>query len=501
MKRIQNLLGLLMGMAALPAMAQTVNITVSSDRLHTITGFGAAAMSGPMAPINDVSVIDKLYGPDSEVGLNILRMEVSPNTIGDVTTPWDTPYDWHGFLPAVKRARQYGAIIFAAPWSPPASFKTNNSARGQLADGIIGKLRRDKYKDFFPWLNTFMRYMRNSGAPVDVVSIQNEPDWHPDYSGCYYTPQELDTLVREYGSRFDKSSGVKLMSGEALGYTPNYYAPTLNDPEARQYIDLLGGHTYGHAPFKYMKHAAAMAAPYGIGAWMTEHIVDPRADTDGDSQSDTKVRDLPTWHEQLLFAEDVNETMLAGGSAYVYWYMVSHYSFIGSGETTIQPGNTYGKVLDRGRIMGQFARHLVGATMLDRNSSINKEAQTFESSAFIKGDSLIVNAIDTLPRPLTLNLVLPYKAISGERITSTEGHIGITETLPVEAPTQRFSLPIPARSFSTFIFRIDRSATGISEPVCMPRMVDDAWYNLQGQRVARPQRGIYIHQGYQVVVR
>ena len=130
MKRIQNLLGLLMGMAALPAMAQTVNITVSSGRLHTITGFGAAAMSGPMAPINDVSVIDKLYGPDSEVGLNILRMEVSPNTIGDVTTPWDTPYDWHGFLPAVKRARQYGAIIFAAPWSPPASFKTNNSARG-----------------------------------------------------------------------------------------------------------------------------------------------------------------------------------------------------------------------------------------------------------------------------------------------------------------------------------------------------------------------------------
>ena len=381
MKRIQNLLGLLMGMAALPAMAQTVNITVSSDRLHTITGFGAAAMSGPMAPINDVSVIDKLYGPDSEVGLNILRMEVSPNTIGDVTTPWDTPYDWHGFLPAVKRARQYGAIIFAAPWSPPASFKTNNSARGQLADGIIGKLRRDKYKDFFPWLNTFMRYMRNNGAPVDVVSIQNEPDWHPDYSGCYYTPQELDTLVREYGSRFDKSSGVKLMSGEALGYTPNYYAPTLNDPEARQYIDLLGGHTYGHAPFKYMKHAAAMAAPYGIGAWMTEHIVDPRADTDGDSQSDTKVRDLPTWHEQLLFAEDVNETMLAGGSAYVYWYMVSHYSFIGSGETTIQPGNTYGKVLDRGRIMWQFARHLVGATMLDRNSSINKEAQTFESSS------------------------------------------------------------------------------------------------------------------------
>lgn len=501
MKSKKLIFSLLCSVSMLPSHAQTINLTVDTTRLQTITGFGAAAMGGLMAPVSDTKIIDKLYAPDSEVGLNIMRMEVSPNTIGDVKVPWDTPYDWHGYLPAVRQARKYGAIIFAAPWSPPPFYKTNNSAQGQLDDGTVGKLLRSKYSSFFTWLNSFVRYMSNNGAPVDVVSIQNEPDWKPGYSGCFYTPQELDTLVREYGDRFDKSSGVKLMSGEALGYTPNYYEPTLNDPAARQYIDILGGHSYGHEPLKYMKYTAAMGAKYGIPAWMTEHIVDPRADLDGDSQSDTKTIDLPTWHEQLLFAEDVNETLLAGGSAYVYWYMISHYSFIGNGEATLQPGNDYGKVLDRGRIMGQFAKHLKGATMLDRNSSVNKEAKTFQSSAFIKGDSIIVNAIDTLNKDLTLNLYLPMNVVSGKRITSTEGNIGVEEPVAIDFPTKKFTFAIPARSFSTFIFNIDRSATGIADLTKASRTSDDAWYNLHGQRVESPANGIYIRQGKKVIVR
>ena len=59
----------------------TVHVYVDNTRLQHITGFGAAAMSGPMTPIQDVSVIDSLYGPQSPVGLNILRMEISPNLI------------------------------------------------------------------------------------------------------------------------------------------------------------------------------------------------------------------------------------------------------------------------------------------------------------------------------------------------------------------------------------------------------------------------------------
>ena len=79
--------------------AAVITVTVDSTRHQTVTGFGAAACYGAMRPIDDVNIIKLLYGPDSPVGLNIVRMEISPNMKGDITAAdigWDTPYDWHG---------------------------------------------------------------------------------------------------------------------------------------------------------------------------------------------------------------------------------------------------------------------------------------------------------------------------------------------------------------------------------------------------------------------
>ena len=488
----------------------TVHVYVDNTRLQHITGFGAAAMSGPMAPIQDVSVIDSLYGPQSPVGLNILRMEISPNLIGDVITPWDTPYDWHGYLPVVKRAKSYGAIIFGAPWSPPAVYKTNNSNLGSTDNGKTrGKLKRSCYDKFFRWLNKFCNYMKNNHAAVDVVSLQNEPDWSPGYSGCFYTPEDLDTLVAGYANLLDKDKyGIKLMSGEALGYTYNYYKPTIKDTAARKYIDILGGHLYGHAPLKYMVQAASEAFGYGIESWMTEHVVDPRSDTDGDSQSDTKVIDLPTWHEQLEFAEEVNEVMQAFGSAYVYWYMVSHYSFIGSGEKTIQPGNVYGKVLDRGRIMGQFAKNLTGSTRLKSRSSVTTPA--FESSAYIKGDSLIVMAIDTTRHDVNCHISLPLAVSSCKLITSTEGNLCQATDVNIEKGTTSVKCPIKGRSINTFVFRL--ATTGITESAkTEPARHRVDVYSLTGTKIcqaadeqeaiARLSKGIYIIGGRKIAVK
>ena len=173
---------------AISVNAYDINVNVTSKQYQHITGFGAAALGDLMCPIQDSTIIAKLYGASSPVGLNIMRIEISPNLIGDVVTPWDTPYDWHGYINAVKCAKRRGAIIFGTPWSPPAAYKTNNSASGQDSAGVGGKLRTDKYKYFFPWLNSFCSYMKSNGAAVDIVAIQNEPDWKVSYSGCLYTP-------------------------------------------------------------------------------------------------------------------------------------------------------------------------------------------------------------------------------------------------------------------------------------------------------------------------
>ena len=311
--------------ATVAVSAAPYRLTVKDTRYQTITGFGAACCDGAMCPFGtDTNPVKLLYGAESKVGLNIMRMEISPNFEGDIRVPewgnWDSPYDWNGSLPSAKIVKQRGGIVFGTPWSPPGEYKTNGSAQGgNAADqgNQEGRLRKDCYVKFFPWLNTFLKWMKDHGVSVDAVSIQNEPDWWVSYSGCLYTPQEQLDLVKGYAHMLDreKYKGVRLISAEPLGFDPKYSNMLMNDDVAREQIDIVAGHIYGHQPLKAgnLKDAAVLAHKYGKEVWMTEH-----------SSTDNIGARLPNWHEQLLFAEELNECMLAGCTGYIYWYMRAH---------------------------------------------------------------------------------------------------------------------------------------------------------------------------------
>ena len=144
----------------------------------------------------DTNPVRLLYGPTSKIGLNIMRMEISPSFKGDENASWST-YNWQGCVPSAKIVKQRGGIVFGTPWSPPGSYKTNGTAQGGKVNGNNdndpqnkrGKLREDCYEKFFPWLNSYLKYMKSKGVQVDAVSIQNEPDWWVNYSGCLYDPR------------------------------------------------------------------------------------------------------------------------------------------------------------------------------------------------------------------------------------------------------------------------------------------------------------------------
>ena len=248
---------LLLAMAVTTVHASTYVLLVRDSRLQTITGFGAACCDGAMCPFgSDTRPVTLLYGPTSKIGLNIMRMEISPNFKGDLSfsdVGWDTPYDWHGSLPSAKIVKNRGGIVFGTPWSPPGSYKTNGAAQGGNSDdqgNQRGQLREDCYEKFFPWLNTFLAYMKANGVKVDAVSVQNEPDWWVNYSGCLYTPQQQLKLVKNHASKLDRQKypGVRLISAEPLGFDPSYSNMLLNDPVAREQVDIIAGHLYGHPP-------------------------------------------------------------------------------------------------------------------------------------------------------------------------------------------------------------------------------------------------------------
>lgn len=486
MKRM--LTSVLLLAAAVGLQAATVTLTVNKTRKQTITGFGAACCDGAMCPFgSDTNPVKLLYGPTSQIGLNIMRMEISPNFKGDITAAdvgWDTPYDWKGSLPSAKLVKQRGGIVFGTPWSPPGEYKTNGTAQGGNSDAQgrkRGELRADCYEKFFPWLNSFLAYMKKNGVNVDAVSVQNEPDWWVDYSGCLYTPEQQLNLVRDYAHMLDRETypGVRLISAEPLGFDPVYSNTLLNNSVARKQIDIVAGHIYGHAPLGNLKSAAVLAERYGKEVWMTEH------------SSTDQIKRLPNWHEQLLFAEELNECMLAGCTGYIYWYMRAHWAFVGTGESQYNPGNTKNKLLPRAFVLSHFSKHVTGSTRLTTSRDMTSgQEDPLEFSAYVKGDSLIVMAIDTTKVGYDLRLKLPFAVKSGTHLLSTGNeteNLCQQQAIDISESTQDLMVSMPARSLNTYIFLIDQGSTAIEE---LPAAQDDeqkTYYDLRGRRLDGPQ--------------
>ena len=490
----------LAALTAVHARRATVTMDVTTNRLQTITGFGAACCDGAMCPFGtDTQPVRLLYGDQSVVGLNIMRMEISPNFEGDIRVKewgnWDSPYDWNGSLPSAKIVKERGGIVFGTPWSPPGEYKTNGTAQGGKADNQgnqRGKLREDCYEKFFPWLNLFLGWMKDHGVDVDAVSIQNEPDWWVDYSGCLYDPQDLVKLVKNYAYMLDRETykGVKLISGEPLGFTQNYTDPLMQDETCRKQIDIVAGHIYGHPPLQYIKPAAVLPAKYGKEVWMTEHSV-----------SDNIGERLPNWKEQLEFAREVNECMQAGCTGYIYWYMRAHWAFVSTGESKYGSENARKNVLlPRAYVMSHFAKNITGSTLLESKCSFAlKTNADVETSAFIKGDSLIIMAINSLTSDRDLIIRLkdtPFKITGGELLLSWGNEkeqlyqkepLTIGETLIIDESTNKLTVELPSECVATYIFKLQNSNTGIKELMQTKAEGPVTYYNLQGRRLDKPQ--------------
>ncbi|MFE0590987.1 cellulose binding domain-containing protein [Micromonospora echinospora] len=312
------------------------DITVNSATgYQTIDGFGAAqSIWGSSWSTAETQTLVGL-GPN-QLGLSIVRTGLSP-----------VSSEWPIHVNALKTAKSYGSgvKILASPWTAPAAWKTNNSR----ING--GKLRPEYYDDYANHLNSYVQYMRNQGVTVDVTSVQNEPDWHPDYDSMDWSGTELQTFVREQGA---KVQNTRLMVAEAVNLNYGYTDPTLNDASARNNIGYIGGHLYGTEASGRLK-PYSLAAQHNKPVWMTEwnlHEADGSGSNIWGNPSNQAV-----WNETLDdIMRTVHRSMESNWSAYVWWYGKRYYSFIGDGEAAY--GTTAGVPLKRGYAFSQYAKYV-----------------------------------------------------------------------------------------------------------------------------------------------
>jgi glucuronoarabinoxylan endo-1,4-beta-xylanase len=294
-----------------PAPPPSPTITFSSDvnlaaTQQTIRGFGGATVFRPDLTDADINT---LFGNanDNQLGLNILRIRVSP--LGNS--------DWGKELSNAKRAKALGAIVMATPWSPPAPMKTNNNTTG-------GRLSTSSYAAYAAYLKNFADYMSANNAELYALSIQNEPDIQVNYESCDWTGQEMTDFIKN--NTFDLGN-TKLMAAESFNFNQNFTDVILNDATAASKVGIIGGHIYGSGLKKYDN-----ALNKGKEVWMTEHL-------------DT----LTTWNAVMATAKEIHDCMtVANYSAYIWWYAKRFYG----------PMDENGQITKRGYTMAQFAKYI-----------------------------------------------------------------------------------------------------------------------------------------------
>ena len=110
-------------------------------------------------------------------------------------------------------------------------------------------------------------------------------------------------------------------------------------------------------------------------------------------------------------------------------------------------------------------------------------------SSYIKGDSLIVMAINATKTSHDIQLTLPYKVKSGVHLISTGNETDkLCQESPIEIdqPTNEQTVPLTAYSLNTYIFMLDQGSSAIKEVKLTESDGPKTYYDLMGRRMDTP---------------
>jgi O-glycosyl hydrolase len=424
---------------------------------QTIRGFGGStAWLGQMPS----AVATSLFSPASGLGLSILRVRIDPEgsstgggTKGD---PYETSeWDYEAANGAEAVAANPNAIVFASPWTPPATWKLggtsttvsgttyNEAFNGTCTEGADycgGYLNPTNYAAYASYLEDFVSFFNTTNSPQHLyaISMQNEPEENVSYESCVWTPQQMDAWIAGNASTITSDPyTTKLIMPESDNFNPVDAATALGDTNAQGLISIIGGHIYGVQP-----------APYSIPSgdspkeiWMTEF---------GPLSSTTL-----TWAQALTtYGETIHNSMVTGQyNAYVWWGL-----FGASSGTCATSAGTCGLVDDAGNVqpmgyvMGQYSKFIqpgyvrVSATATPV-SGVYVSAYSNSSPAHY-----VIVAINSNTTSESLSFVLD----NGSGVTSLTPYqstsaSGLAAQTAVTVTGGQFNYTLPAQSIVTFV--------------------------------------------------
>jgi len=374
---------------------------------QTIDGFGAGAvfLDAGLDPLSDANM-DALYGRQpGQMGLTLIRLRIAPDG------------DWSNAILDGQKAKQHMAKILATPWTPPAAMKDNNS----LVNG--GAVIPSQYPNLVAYLNNFTETMSANGAPVDVLSLQNEPDFTATYESCRWNATQLDAFFHDFSSQL----ATPMLMPESFHYDQTLSNPTLNDPAAAANVAYVGGHLYGAGIQDY-----PLAHALGKHTWMTEYLVNDQ-----------------TIGAAVDTGQQISDALTVGNmSAYIWWKTIGDANGLLNAAGVPQP---------RAFVMAQFSKFVrPGDTRIDvpfNNGSLGL-------SAFMDRDSDRIAIVAVNDTTLPISQTFTIKGIKTRFLTPwiTSATQSLERQSRLAIKKRTFTYTVPAFSVVTFAGTLEKLA-------------------------------------------
>lgn len=370
--------------------AATCNINMAANQ-QTMDGFGfSSAWCGQLSTAKN----NALY---TTLGFSLLRIRIDPNQF------------WTDETANAAAAHARGAKVLGTPWSPPPYMKDNTNV-------VHGSLLPSQYAAYASYLN-----QAANSIGLDYVSLQNEPDWNPDYEGCVWNGTQFRTFCANNAQVITKP----VVMPEAVNFANSLSDPTLNDPLAASRVTIIAGHFYGGGNSVHQN-----ALNKGKRVWQTEHYL-----TGG--QSDFNVC--------MQLAKEVSDAMNNQFSAYFWWWVNDSQT---DGTCLV---NSSGTIIKPGYILGQFAKWIrpgayrVGA---DYNPTANIFVTAYKVGG---GTNLVIVALNMGNSQILQQFNIANGTVAMLEGYRTSGSESMADAGGFAVSAGNFTAPLPARSVTTFV--------------------------------------------------
>jgi glucuronoarabinoxylan endo-1,4-beta-xylanase len=260
------------------------------------------------------------WDPDQGIGMSLLRIGIDENgkIMGDAA-----------FVDAPEVVK-FGGKVWAAPWSPTASYKDNSN----INNG--GHLNSSSYEAWATTLAAFPAYFKqNAGVDLWGLSAQNEPDFVASYRSCIFSSAQMNAFLKVLGPKMHAlNPPVKVIAAEPDVWShlwdngDKYGVAIEGDATVSALVDVHATHDYG----SNVQSTTRPSPPAGVKhpVWQTEATYTAGA----------------AIGPALDFARCIYAGVTSGRtSGWVYWWTPS---FMDGGSTTSPPKRVYA--------MGNFSK-------------------------------------------------------------------------------------------------------------------------------------------------